>query len=224
MRKYTGEDERVKVGREVKHMALTPKQQAFIQEYLVDLNSTASAIRAGYSARNADKIGPELLGKTRIKEAIQQAIEARAKRTGITADRVLNEYAKIAFADIKDFLSFKTENTSIGVDDDGKVITAYQQIINVKPSDSVDGTMIQEVSISPKGVFAFKLHDKKGALDMIGKHLGMFIDKTELTGKNGGKIELDVDLEGMSDDDLLKTIETTSNIINSLQKRVSPKD
>lgn len=163
-------------------MALTPKQQTFISEYMIDLNSTASAIRAGYSARNAGKIGPELLGKTRIQEAIQQAMQEREKRTGITADRVLNEYAKIAFADIKDFLSFKTENTSIGVDDDGKAITAYQQIINVRPSDDVDGTMIQEVSISPKGVFAFKLHDKKGSLDMIGKHLGMFTDKLEVNG------------------------------------------
>lgn len=53
-------------------MALTAKQQRFVEEYLVDLNATQAAIRAGYSAKNADKIGPELLGKTRVAEAINR--------------------------------------------------------------------------------------------------------------------------------------------------------
>ncbi len=70
-------------------MALTPKQQAFVTEYLVDLNATQAAIRAGYSERNADKIGPELLGKTRVAEAIQAALAARSQRTEITQDYVL---------------------------------------------------------------------------------------------------------------------------------------
>ena len=69
--------------------ALTPKQQRFVQEFLVDGNATQSACRAGYSKANADKIGSELLGKTRIAEAIARAQDERAKRTGITADRVV---------------------------------------------------------------------------------------------------------------------------------------
>lgn len=59
---------------------LTPKQDAFVREYLVDLNATQAAIRAGYSQRNADKIGPELLGKTRIAEAIERAKARRNKK------------------------------------------------------------------------------------------------------------------------------------------------
>src|SRR5574337_686777 len=69
--------------------ALTLKQRRFVDEYLVDLNATQAAIRAEYSERNADKIGPELLGKTRVAEAIQDRMAARAKRTEITQDLVL---------------------------------------------------------------------------------------------------------------------------------------
>ena len=68
---------------------LTRKQQRFVEEYLVDLNATQSAIRAGYSAANADKIGSQLLGKTRIAAVIDAAIEARSQRTEITSDYVL---------------------------------------------------------------------------------------------------------------------------------------
>ena len=68
---------------------LTDKQRAFALEYLIDFNATQAATRAGYSTRTANKIGPELLGKTRIMEAIQAAQDARAKRTGITVDKIL---------------------------------------------------------------------------------------------------------------------------------------
>ncbi len=65
---------------------LTPKQTAFVAEYLIDLNATAAARRAGYSERTADRIGPELLGKTCVAEAIQAAMRARAERTELTQD------------------------------------------------------------------------------------------------------------------------------------------
>jgi len=87
---------------------LTDKQERFVEEYLIDLNSTQAAIRAGYSVKSAGKIGPELLGKTRISEAITKKKAERSKRTGITADRVLEEYAKIAFANADDIIDFKT--------------------------------------------------------------------------------------------------------------------
>ena len=77
-------------------MALTPKQQLFVEEYLIDLNATQAAIRAGYSPNNADKIGSELLGKTRVSEAIKIAMAERSRRTGINQDRILAELAKIA--------------------------------------------------------------------------------------------------------------------------------
>lgn len=83
-------------------MALTAKQERFVSEYLVDLNATQAAIRAGYSERTADRIGPELLGKTCVSKAIQAAIEERSKRTGITQEKVVEEIGKIAFATAAD--------------------------------------------------------------------------------------------------------------------------
>lgn len=83
-------------------MALTPKQERFVQEYLVDLNATQAAIRAGYSAKTASRIGPELLGKTCISEAIQKAIKKREKRTEVTQDYVIEKLREIAEKDASD--------------------------------------------------------------------------------------------------------------------------
>jgi phage terminase small subunit len=77
-------------------MSLTAKQARFVEEYLIDLNATQAAVRAGYSARNADKIGPELLGKTRVAEAIKAAQQTRSDRTGITQDEVIRGLKKEA--------------------------------------------------------------------------------------------------------------------------------
>lgn len=77
---------------------MTPKQQRFVEEYLVDLNATQAAIRAGYSAKTAGQIGEQNLKKLEIAAAIAEAKAQQAKRTEITADRVLAELAKIGFA------------------------------------------------------------------------------------------------------------------------------
>ena len=83
-------------------MALTPKQKRFVAEYLVDLNATAAARRAGYSAKTADRIGPELLGKTCVSEAIQQAIRERQQRTEVTQDYVIKKLKEITDKDASD--------------------------------------------------------------------------------------------------------------------------
>jgi len=159
---------------------LTPKQKRFVEEYLIDLNATQAAIRAGYSKKTAEVIGHENLRKPKIAEAIQKAKEERSKRTEITADRVLEEYAKLAFADIKDFVSFRTEKVFIEHDEDGQPIFDYRTIVEIKESALVDGAVISEISIKD-GKLKFKLHDKKGALDALGKHLGMFKTQLELS-------------------------------------------
>src|SRR5919197_2742959 len=80
---------------------LTPKQARFCAEYLIDLNATQAAIRAGYSPRTANEQGARLLAHVSIAAAISQAKQAQAERTGITADRVLQEIARLAFVDIR---------------------------------------------------------------------------------------------------------------------------
>lgn len=88
-------------------MALTPKQARFVQEYLVDLNATAAAKRAGYSAKNADKIGSELLGKTRVSDAIQAAVKQREQRTAYSIGQRLLKNVEIQKA-LQDDLDAQT--------------------------------------------------------------------------------------------------------------------
>jgi phage terminase small subunit len=135
-----------------------------------------------------------------------------------TVERTLSEYAKIGFADIKDFLAFRTEKTVVDQDSEGNPIYGYKQIVEAKSSEEIDGTMVNEVSIGKDGTFKFKLHDKKAALDMIGKHLGMFTDKIELSGVNGGPIEI-AEVSGLSDDELENLIE----IAEKLRSETLPK-
>lgn len=94
-------------------MALTAKQQMFVAEYLIDLNATQAAIRAGYSKRTAEWQGPQLLGKTHVSAAIQQAMNERAKRIKRTADDVL-----------ADILAVKNDAVQIVSDRDGNKVMA----------------------------------------------------------------------------------------------------
>jgi phage terminase small subunit len=176
---------------------LTPKQKRFVEEYLIDLNATQAAIRAAYSKKNADKIGHELLGKTRVSEAIKEAMDKRSQRTEITQDRVLQELAKVGFADIKNFLSFNTALTTVGYDNKGGRIVDYVHVVQLKDSDEIDGTVVSEVSLKD-GQLKFKLHDKMKALQDIGRHLGMFKDKVEHSGETSLTVVFD---KGMDDDD-----------------------
>jgi phage terminase small subunit len=175
---------------EGKERKMTAKQKAFVQEYLIDLNATQAAIRAGYSADTAKVIGSENLTKPDIQEALQEAMARREKRTQITQDMVLRELAKIGMVDIKDFLSFRTEKTVIGTDDDtGEPVIDYAHVVQMKDSNDIDGSLISEVQLK-NGELKFKLYDKVKALELCGRHLGMFVDRTRLEGQDGGPLQV----------------------------------
>lgn len=144
---------------------LTDRQQRFVSEYLIDLNATQAAIRAGYSKKTADRIGPELLGKTCVSEAIQAAKDARSKRTEITQDRVLEEYARVAFFDPRKMFDADGNPLNISeLDDDTAAAVAGLEV--VKEFDPDTGV----TSYTKK----YKIANKLGALDSVAKHLGMF--------------------------------------------------
>ena len=161
----------------MKPRPLTSKQQVFVQEYLVDLNATQAAIRAGYSQRTAGWIGPQLLGKTHVAEAVQRAMAKREERTEITQDMVLREYAKLAFLDPRRFY-----------DDQGNLISVHDLPEDVAAALASMVVVFERDGEDVKGrpqfaaVRKIKFSDKKAALDSIARHLGMFKDKTELTG------------------------------------------
>jgi phage terminase small subunit len=168
---------------------LTPKQRAFVREYLIDLNATQAAIRAGYSENTAYSIGQENLKKPEIEKAISQAMELRAKRTDITADRVLKELAKIGFADIR--RAVKWQSSLIHEEDNPEggdiaiiktIVTNQVQLVSSEEIDDDTAAAVSEISQNSTGGLKIKLHDKRAALVDIGKHLGMFTDKVQLSG------------------------------------------
>ena len=165
--------------------SLTNKQKAFVEEYLVDLNATQAAIRAGYSAKTADRIGPELLGKTWVAEAIQEAMAARSERTEITSDMVLRELAKLGFANMADYMKCTSDGDPYL---DFSQLTRDQAaaLVEVTVEDFVDGRGEDARSVRK---VKFKLADKRAALVDIGKHLNMFVERKEITGKDGGPIQ-----------------------------------
>lgn len=140
---------------------LTPKQEMFVKEYLVDLNATQAAIRAGYSQKNAGKIGPELLGKTRVARAIEEANQKRADKLELSAEWVLENLKNVAIR--------------------------CQQAEPVMVFDYEEKKMVET------GEYQFDSKGANRALELIGKHLGIFENKLNITGSVPVTIVDDVD-------------------------------
>lgn len=161
-------------------MKLTAKQQVFVEEYLVDLNATQAAIRAGYSKKTAKDIGCQNLAKVYIQDAIQLAMDKRSKRTEITADNVLREIAKLGFSNMLDYIAIQ-DNGLARVDlstitkDQAAAITELT-ITSRKEYDkeTESSDLIETVK--------FKVADKGVNLERLGKHLKLFTDKVQVSG------------------------------------------
>lgn len=139
---------------------LTPKQQRFVEEYLIDLNATKAYIRAGFSEKHAHTNAAKLLQNTTIADAIEKAQNKRAERTEITQDYVLTNIQKVI-----------------------ERCMQVQQVDNCL-TQTEDGELAQ--------AFMFKEQGALKGLELLGKHLGMFKDKIEHTGPNGGDINVTI--------------------------------
>lgn len=164
---------------------LTDKQQRFCEEYIVDLNATKAAERAGYSSKTAEAIGFENLKKPKIQKEIERLKKARSKRTQITADRVLKELARIGYSKITDYLEVVERNITIGYKKDGTPITERKKVVEIKETAEMDPDKIPAVSQikQTKHGISLKLYDKPAALKDLGRHLKLFTDKVEVTDK-----------------------------------------
>lgn len=142
----------------IKKKELTPKQKRFVDEYLIDLNATQAAIRAGYSAKTAYSIGEENLKKPEIKAAVDEAITKRADKTGIDQEYVIN-----------------------------MIRTTIERCAQAEPVVDLFGRpiMVETPTGDVAAAYKFKEMAVLKGLELLGKHLGLFIDKHELTGKNG---------------------------------------
>ncbi len=151
---------------------LTPKQERFTEEYLIDLNATQAAIRAGYSVRTANEQGSRLLSNVSVRARIDEALAERSRRTGINQDRVIRELARLAFVNAPDVINM--DEAMIRVDaspDDTAAITSVK--VKRIPGETGDGVERE-----------IRLADKLKALELLGKHLGMFSDRLaiDITG------------------------------------------
>lgn len=146
---------------------LTEKQQRFVDEYLIDLNATQAAIRAGYSAKTADVQGSRMLGIVKVQQAISEAMAERSKRTGVNQDRVVLELAKIALVKMTDIVDSYGRIKDTATEDD----LACIESIKYKSSESDTGSSEER---------EVKIASKLKALELLGKHLGMWNDKLDV--------------------------------------------
>ena len=151
-------------------MALTPKQEIFADEYLIDLNATR-AYKVAYPKVKKDETaaaaGARMLRNVKVAEYIQKRMDERSQRTEITQDMVLQELAKIGFANITDF------------------VTIEGPYVKIKETASMPQDKLGVIAGIKEGAngIEIKLNDKEKALELIGRHLGMFKDKMELSGE-----------------------------------------
>lgn len=162
-------------------MTLPPKQQRFVEEYLIDLNATQAAVRAGYRG-DPNTIGPRLLVNVGVRSHIEAAMKAREQRTEITQDRVLRELARIAFFDLRKLYradgSLKAMHE---LDDEAAAVLAAVDVVEVAKV-SIEGG---EVVHTPEFTKKVKVPDKVAALALAMRHLGMLKDKLEHSGEIG---------------------------------------
>ena len=142
---------------------LTDKQKEFVRQYLVDLNATQAAIRAGYSERTASRIGPQLLGKTCVREAIEKAQAKRAQRVEVTQDYVLSNLVEVVE---------RTMQRAPVLDRKGEQVTDEEG----------------------RAVWTFDAKGANRALELLGKHLGIFADRVraEVSGPDGGPVASEI--------------------------------
>lgn len=168
---------------------LTEKQKRFVEEYLIDLNATQAAIRAGYSPNTAKDIGCENLAKPNIRARIDKEIAERSKRTGINQDRVIRELARLAFVNANDVIDMEEATLKDGATEDD---TAAIASVKVKTIPTKEGEGIER---------EIKLTDKLKALELLGKHLGMFKDKVEIDATVKSTAKLDSILSQLGDEE-----------------------
>lgn len=156
----------------------TPKRRRFIEEYLVDCNASAAARRAGYSGTSVDRIGRELLAEAPIQAALQQAMDARSAQTGITAERVLREIARLAFVDPRKLYAADGSLKPIPeLDDDTAAAIAGWDVTEELGQDDDGYAIVVGKTKKPR------LWNKTENLKLLGQHLKMFVERVQHEGE-----------------------------------------
>jgi phage terminase small subunit len=153
---------------------MNPKRERFVAEYLVDLNATQAAIRAGYSPRTALQQGPRLLGDAGVQAAIRAGKGEALERTNLKADRVLRELGRVAFSDVRHLFT-----------DDGGVIALRELPPAVSASIASVEVVLKNAAAGDgvvDRVLKIKLWDKNRALNDLARHFALLVDRVEVSG------------------------------------------
>lgn len=191
---------------------LTAKQQRFCDEYLIDLNGTR-AYKVAYPSVKKDETArvnaSRLLTNANVKTYIQERQKEREKRTEITQDSVLRELALIAFAKASDYARVVEMDAMVEVD--GHMVPVLDEDGNqvkyrtVEPilTDELTEDQKKAIAVIKKGRdgFEIKPYSKIQALELLGKHLGMFTEKVEVKNTTPNAFE------GLTTEELKKLID-----------------
>jgi len=191
---------------------LTPRQGRFAQEYLIDLNATQAAIRAGCPEDSASVQGCRWLANPKVSRAIALAKEDRALRTGLTQDRVIAELASLSLSNIKHFVLTDTGDVELAP---GVPESAWRAVASIKRRSRVIGdTGIKEYEVE------LKFWDKPTTLKLAGRHVDVrgFFDKVEVTGKDGAPLTPDP-MAAMSSDEQRREL---ARLLASAKARLDP--
>ena len=178
---------------------LTPRQRCFVAEYLVDLNATQAAIRAGYSERTAASIASENLRKPDIATAIVAAKARRAERTELDQDRVVLELARIAFSDLRNVVEW--DGGGLHFRDSDELTPDVAAAVREIRSDRrrMRGRDGRETEREERHV---RLYDKPKALELLGRHLGLFPTRMEHSGPEGRPATMEAAMAELTSDEI----------------------
>lgn len=179
-------------------MALTDKQKQFCEEYLIDLNATQAAIRAGYSPKTAEQTASRLLRNVKLQEYIAERQKELSRSTQITQERVIKELALIAFSNNADYAHVVEKKMQVEaggalvdvLDKDGKPVM-YRTVEPVLTEELTEEQK-RALAVIKKGRDGLEVKscDKVKALELLGKHLGIFTDKIEANVNDTTRSEL----------------------------------
>lgn len=159
---------------------LNEKQKRFADEYLIDLNATQAAIRAGYSPRSAGEQASRLLKNAKVRAYIDERMAELSRRTGVNQERILRELARIAFVNAPDLINMEdaTVREDATVDDMAAIASVRVKVIPTENGQGIE----REI----------RLADKIRALDLLGKRFAMWTERQQIDANFGVQIIDDV--------------------------------
>jgi phage terminase small subunit len=176
---------------------LTPKQKMFVKEYLVDLNCTQAMIRAGYSKKGAEVQGSKLLRNPKVADALQKALEKRHAKLDISAERIDQETARLAFFDIRKL--YRPDGTLIPITE-----------LDEDTARAISGVEVSQIGSEQDGIIftkKYKTASKEKALELLYRRLGLLLDRTQ------NDTELVIKIVGGNFDRMRKKVEQPSGVV-----------